>query len=125
MKYYAWMASPDHDTGPILVRRGLAWKTIMEEWPHRIRQSLDAGQLCVLGLVTVASVNPADLGRNHQVLAYGYDLGGNPEPPRRVRFPHRIQRHARPGSEDRVWRGGDGDRAVGAGLWSLSPDRRP
>ena len=77
MKYYAWMTSPDHDTGPILVRRGLAWKTIMEEWPHRIRQSLDAGQLCVLGLVTVASVNPADLGRNHQVLAYGYDLGGS------------------------------------------------
>jgi hypothetical protein len=22
MKYYAWMASADHDTGPILVRRG-------------------------------------------------------------------------------------------------------
>ena len=35
---------------------------------------LDAGNLCVLGLVTTASVNPADLGRNHQVLAYGYEL---------------------------------------------------
>jgi hypothetical protein len=74
MKYYAWMTTPDGDTGPILLRRGVAWKTIMEEWPHRIRPRLDAGTLCVLGLVTTASVNPADLGRNHQVLAYGYDL---------------------------------------------------
>ena len=74
MKYYAWMTTPDGDAGPILVRRGVAWKTIMEEWPHRIRPRLDAGGLCVLGLVTTASVNPADLGRNHQVLAYGYQL---------------------------------------------------
>lgn len=74
MKYYAWMTTPDGDTGPILLRRGVAWKTIMEEWPHRIRPRLDAGELCVLGLVTTASVNPADLGRNHQVLAYGYEL---------------------------------------------------
>ena len=74
MKYYAWMTTPDGDAGPILLRRGVAWKTIMEEWPHRIRPSLDAGKLCVLGLVTTASVNPADLGRNHQVLAYGYEL---------------------------------------------------
>jgi hypothetical protein len=75
MKYYAWMTTPDGDSGPILLRRGVAWKTIMEEWPHRIRPRLDAGQLTVLGLVTTASVNPADLGHNHQVLAYGYELG--------------------------------------------------
>ncbi|MGZ4695348.1 MAG: hypothetical protein ACXWA3_17135, partial [Acidimicrobiales bacterium] len=36
--------------------------------------ALDAGRLCPLGLVTVESRNPGDLGANHQVLAYGYDL---------------------------------------------------
>ncbi|GEM_PF-1124270 len=76
LKYYEWMLTPDGDTGwpPFVVRRGLAWKTIVEEWPNRIRPELDAGRLCCLGLVTTASPNPADLGHNHQVMAYGYDL---------------------------------------------------
>jgi len=76
MKYYEWMLTPDGDTGwsPLLSRRGLAWKTIIEEWPARIRTELDAGRLCCLGLVTVASADPGQLGRNHQVLSYGYDL---------------------------------------------------
>ncbi len=39
-----------------------------------IRSDLDRGIPCALGLVTVASHNPADLGLNHQVLAYGYDV---------------------------------------------------
>lgn len=77
MKYYDWMITPDHDVSwpPFFVRRGVAWKTIIDEWP-RIRHDLDSGQLCALGLVTTASVNPVDLGQNHQVLAYGYDLDG-------------------------------------------------
>jgi hypothetical protein len=76
MKYYEWMVTPDHDTGwpPFFIRRGLAWRTIVEEWAGRIRPELDAGRLCPLGLVTTASPDPADLGHNHQVLAYGYDL---------------------------------------------------
>jgi hypothetical protein len=75
-KYYEWMLIPDGDTGwpPLLARRGVAWKTIVEEWEPRIRPELDAGRLVCLGLITVASVNPADLGKNHQVLAYGYDI---------------------------------------------------
>ena len=78
MKYYDWMITPDNDTGwpPFFVRRGLAWKTIVEEWPNSIRPELDAGRLCPLGLVTVASLDPTQLGQNHQVLAYGYDLDG-------------------------------------------------
>lgn len=78
LRYFDWMLTPDADTGlpPLLPRRGVAWKTIVEEWPARIRPELDAGRLCCLGLVTVAGTNPADLGRNHQVLAYGYDLDG-------------------------------------------------
>ena len=76
LKYYDWMILPDGDSGwpPLISRRGVAWKTIEEEWLARIRPELDAGRLCCLGLVTVASVNPGDLGKNHQVLAYGYQL---------------------------------------------------
>jgi hypothetical protein len=78
MKYYEWMLTPDGDAAwpPLITRRGVAWKTIVEEWPARIQPDLDAGRLCSLGLVTVASPNPGELGRNHQVMAYGYDLDG-------------------------------------------------
>src|SRR5262249_52279513 len=76
MKYYDWMVTPDQDTGwpPFFVRRGVAWKTIVEEWPNMIKPELDSGRLCPLGLVTSASFDPSQLGQNHQVLAYGYDL---------------------------------------------------
>ena len=76
MKYYDWMITPDADTGwpPFFVRPGIARKTIVDEWATRIRPELDAGRLCSLGLVTTSSTNPADLGKNHQVLAYGYDI---------------------------------------------------
>lgn len=76
MKYYEWMLTPDGDAAwpPLITRRGVAWKTIVEEWPGRIQPELDAGRLCCLGLVTVASPNPGELGHNHQVMAYGYDL---------------------------------------------------
>lgn len=76
LRYYEWMQTPDGDAGwpPLLMRRGVAWKTIVEEWPARIRPDLDAGRLCCLGLVTASGSNPGDLGLNHQVLAYGYDL---------------------------------------------------
>jgi len=53
----------------------LARRTISRQWP-RIRALLDGGQPAPLGLVTVASPNPLVLGRNHQVLAYGYALDG-------------------------------------------------
>jgi hypothetical protein len=43
------------------------------EWPA-VRASLDAGQPCPLGLVKLTSANPLDIGKNHQVLAYRYDL---------------------------------------------------
>lgn len=75
-KYYKWMLTPDHDTGiRPFIRRGLAWKTIRDDWPN-IRADIDAGRVSPLGLVCTKSENPADLGDNHQVLAYGYDLQG-------------------------------------------------
>src|SRR4051812_4494099 len=70
LKYYDWMTASDHDTW---IRSGVARRTIVEEWP-KVRADLDANRLACLGLVTVASLNPADLGKNHQVMAYGYTL---------------------------------------------------
>jgi hypothetical protein len=71
-KYLDWMRFPDesHLFGSL---KSIAWHTVNDEWPN-IRADLDQGQACPLGLVQVESVNPFDLGKNHQVLAYGYDL---------------------------------------------------
>ena len=41
-----------------------------------VRASIDSGHPCPLALVRVHSANPADLGHNHQVLAYGYEDAG-------------------------------------------------
>jgi hypothetical protein len=74
LKYFEWMNTPDGDTSLwVAVRRGVAWKTLREEWP-KVRADIDAGHPSPLGLVTVESGNPQDLGKNHQVLAYRYDL---------------------------------------------------
>lgn len=56
--------------------RGRAWIMIKEEWPA-IKAELDAGKLCPIGLVLTVSADPTQLGNNHTVLAYGYDLRGN------------------------------------------------
>jgi hypothetical protein len=77
LKYYSWMTTPDGDTGVwIATRRGVSWMTVTEEWP-KVRADLDAGRPSPLGLVTVSSTDPGELGKNHQVLAYGYDLAGD------------------------------------------------
>jgi len=76
-RYYRWMTLPDGDADRALpgtrlgTGRGIAWRTIASQWP-RIRADLDHGVPAALGVVTVASANPAKLGLNHQVLAYGY-----------------------------------------------------
>ena len=69
---------PDHDTWESTRpggTHGRAWRMIVDEWPL-IKQDLDAGRLSTLSLVGAKSANPADLGKSHQVLAYGYDLRG-------------------------------------------------
>lgn len=71
-------ALPDGE--PPLRRMGLgphgrAWRMAREEWP-KVRSDIDAGHPSPLGLVRVKSSDPSDLKRNHQVLAYGYDLRG-------------------------------------------------
>lgn len=74
LEYFTWMNTPDHDTKVwIADRRGIAWKTIVEQWPT-VKSTIDSGHPCPLGLVTVYSHNPSDLGFNHVVCAYAYDL---------------------------------------------------
>jgi acylphosphatase len=79
-QYLSWIQMSDHDTG---VAHGLAWHEISEEWP-KIKGDLDAGSLSPLGLVhgqeppTVGFfTGMQDLGKCHQVLAWGYDLDGS------------------------------------------------
>jgi hypothetical protein len=61
-----WLGSPFHSR---------SWIMANSEWP-RVRSELEAGRLAVVILVRVVGNNPLDMGRNHQVLAYGYDLDG-------------------------------------------------
>src|SRR5262245_18969297 len=56
-------------------RHSRTYVMVRVEWP-KIRADLDGGSLSTLGLVKVVSLDPNQLGRNHQVVAYGYDLDG-------------------------------------------------
>ncbi|MHB8399396.1 MAG: hypothetical protein ACYDCI_10765 [Candidatus Limnocylindrales bacterium] len=60
----------------LLHRPPLAEEMVRREWP-RIRADIDAGRLSMVGLVRVRSADPRLLGRNHQVLCYGYRLDGD------------------------------------------------
>ena len=78
-KYLEYMAAPAGDKGiPILKWiigpsvRGVAWRTIHDELP-KITNDIDSGRLSCIGLVCATGINPADLGQNHQVLAYRYE----------------------------------------------------
>ena len=55
---------------------GRAWRMIRQEWPI-IKARIDSGQACPLGLVLIKSADLAQLGQNHQVMAYGYDVAGD------------------------------------------------
>jgi hypothetical protein len=81
-QYYQWMNLPDGDSGfdalgqHVVIERGLAWRTINEQWPQ-VTADLAHGIPAALGVVTVASSSPADLGLNHQVLAYDYQTSAS------------------------------------------------
>ena len=71
-------AVPDHETWVTshdLAVRSRAYVMVQQEWP-KIRADIDAGHPVPLGLIKVKSLDVMDLGKNHQVLAYGYDLVG-------------------------------------------------
>jgi hypothetical protein len=69
LRYLLWMALPLRS---FLGIPGVAARTA-SAW-IRIRAELDQGRLAPLGLVRARSLNPLTLARNHQVMAYGYDL---------------------------------------------------
>jgi hypothetical protein len=72
---YLKLMHPALPDGDMAMVHGRAWRMIRLEWPA-IRGDLDRGTLSPLGLVRVKSSAPGELGRNHQVLAWGYDLEG-------------------------------------------------
>jgi hypothetical protein len=82
VEYYQWMILPDGDVTAsvlgksVVVQRGVSWRTIQQQWPL-VKASIDAGVPAGLGVVTVKSVNVADLGQNHQVGAYAYSVSGS------------------------------------------------
>ena len=51
----------------------IARRTRETHWP-RIRATIDAGRLAMVGLVRNKGLNPLNLTKNHQVLCYGYDV---------------------------------------------------
>jgi hypothetical protein len=53
-----------------------AHRTRGNEWP-RIRATIDAGRLAMVGLVRHQGLNPLNLKRSHQVLGYGYATEGS------------------------------------------------
>jgi hypothetical protein len=72
---YLKLMHPRLPDGDLAVVHGRAWRMVNLEWPA-VRGDLDRGTLSPLGLVKAKSRNPSDLGKNHQVLAWGYDLEG-------------------------------------------------
>jgi hypothetical protein len=81
LKYIEWMNPnyPDNQTFFAKIFGGLngrPWCMIRQEWPV-IKAKLDNGQACPLGLVRLLSKELNQLGENHQVMAYGYNLNGS------------------------------------------------
>jgi len=64
---------PDTDVWFEPWAHGRAWIMTEQEWP-KVKADIDGGRLSPLGLIRRKSWNPMDLGHQHQVLAYGYDL---------------------------------------------------
>jgi hypothetical protein len=72
-------AYPDTDeniAGSVGAADGRAFIMANVEFPI-IRQDILTGHLSPMGLIMIKSLNPSDLGRNHQVMAYGYQMKGN------------------------------------------------
>ena len=69
-------ADTDENIFNQLGEEGRAYVTIKEEFPM-IKNDIDNGHPCPIGLIRIKSLNPGDLGHNHQVMVYGYRLTGS------------------------------------------------
>lgn len=80
-KYIKFMRHdyPDADEGVVQglgLMKGRSYVIAREEWP-KVKADIDANRLSPIALVQIESYNPGDIGKNHQVLVYGYQLSGN------------------------------------------------
>jgi hypothetical protein len=72
--YIKWMWLPSADVHLIIGRQpGTFSRTVSGSWP-KVRADIDANRPSPLGLVTVHTCDIRQLGKCHQVLAYGYDV---------------------------------------------------
>jgi hypothetical protein len=69
MRYFQWMGLPDEDSW---LGRGVRSLSLLEEWP-RIKQDIEKGHPVPLGLIRAHSHDLGELGKNHQVLCFGYE----------------------------------------------------
>lgn len=71
-------AYPDHDGGfrNKLGADGRSRLMARTEFA-KIRADIDAGKPCPICIIKAQSANPADLGQNHQILVYGYQVDGS------------------------------------------------
>jgi hypothetical protein len=69
-KHFHFMRTPDHPTW--INGIGVARATREEEFP-KLRQMIDQSQPCILGLTNATNIG--EFGINHQVVAYGYEVG--------------------------------------------------
>jgi hypothetical protein len=75
LRFYSLQALRPERNDPfarLLDRRSRTSESV-KEW-HRIRAVIDSGRLAPVGLIRTIGMNPLRLGRNHQVLAYGYEV---------------------------------------------------
>jgi hypothetical protein len=78
---YLWLmdpALPDHETvasNTGFAPHGRAWVMVHDTWP-KIKVDIDNNTLSPCALIEILSLDPTQMGHNHQVLAYGYDLDG-------------------------------------------------
>ena len=75
LTYYQYM-DPAYPDTPRIDAIGRAWVMAHQGFPA-VMNAVDAGRLCPLGLIMIKSLLPTDLGHNHQVLAYAYQLTGS------------------------------------------------
>jgi hypothetical protein len=74
LQYAAWMLMPSADVNLVIGSRpGTFSRTVTSSWP-RVRADIDAGHPSPLGLVTVHTADLRQIGKCHQVLAYGYRI---------------------------------------------------
>jgi hypothetical protein len=69
----AFRPDPPGGVAALLRREPPRVESVLREWP-RIRAEIDGGHPAVVGIVRTTGFSPWALARNHQVLAYAYDV---------------------------------------------------